>query len=195
LLTSERIKLKEAACKQIIKLFAADRRKDKTLGRSAATPGGPTPGDPGDGSKEDEATKIEFINLVDPLISTMKNSNFNLASLSALALVNLCNYSEDIKDIFIKLGGLNAILEYLNCKEEDALLNILRLFFALIADSEQTGKQISEENDNEAIYSLLNIIKGPNIPNTKFSTKITFFALNILRALIKYSMTPKMLFV
>ena len=65
----------------------------------------------------------------------------------------------------------------------------------MIADSEQTGKQISEENDNEAIYSLLNIIKGPNIPNTNFSTKITFFALNIMRALIKYSMTPKMLFV
>ena len=156
---------------------------------------GKTPGGPGGGKKEDESTKIEFINLVDPLIQTMKNSNFNLASLSASALVNLCNYSEDIKDIFLQQNGLNAILEYMTCKEEDTLLNILRLLLALIANSEPIGKLICEENDNEAIYSLLNILKGPSIPNTRFSIKITFFALTIMRALIRHSMTPKMLFV
>lgn len=51
--------------------------------------------------KADENSKIEFINLVEPLIITMKNANFNLTSLAASALVNLCNYSDDIKDIFI----------------------------------------------------------------------------------------------
>jgi hypothetical protein len=64
------------------------------------TPGG-GPGGSSGAKKEEESTKIEFINLVEPLIMTMRESNFNLASLSASALVNLCNYSEDIKDIFI----------------------------------------------------------------------------------------------
>jgi hypothetical protein len=62
---------------------------------------GVTPGGAGMARKDEEGSKIEFINLVDPLIETMKTANFNLASLSASALVNLCNYSEDIKDIFI----------------------------------------------------------------------------------------------
>jgi hypothetical protein len=99
------------------------------------TPGG-GPGGSSGAKKEEESTKIEFINLVEPLIKTMRESNFNLASLSASALVNLCNYSEDIKDIFIQMNGLIAILEYLKCKEEDTLHNVLRLFLALIANSE-----------------------------------------------------------
>ena len=64
---------------------------------------------------------------------------------------------------------------------------------ALIADSDPISKLICEENHSEAIYSLMNILKGPNIPNTKFSTRITFTALTILRALIKSSSTPKII--
>lgn len=54
--------------------------------------------------------------------------------------MNLCNYSDDIKDIFIQKQGVNAILEYLTCKEDDTLYSILRLFLALIAKSETLGK-------------------------------------------------------
>lgn len=43
--------------------------------------------------------------------------------------------------------------------------------------------------------SLLNILKGPSIPNTHFSNKITFFALTIMRALMHYSSLPKILFI
>lgn len=90
---NDRIKIKEACCRKVIKLFA-DKKKDG--GDKGGTKGG-TAG----GKKDEENSKIEFINLVDPLVKTMKNSNFNLTSLSASALVNLCNYSEDIKDIFL----------------------------------------------------------------------------------------------
>ena len=88
-------------------------------------------------------------------------------------------------------------MEYLTCKEEDTLLNILRLFLALIANSESIGKQICEENNNEALTSLLRILKGPSptIPMTHFSLKITFFALTIYRALISYSINAKSLLV
>jgi len=53
---------------------------------------------------------------------------------------------------------------------------------------------IIEENNNESVKSLLNILKGPSIPNTHFSNKITFFALTIMRALMHYSALPKILF-
>ena len=43
------------------------------------------------------------------------------------ALVNLCHYSPDIKQIFFTKDGLNVILEYLNSKKEIILLNVLRL--------------------------------------------------------------------
>jgi hypothetical protein len=109
LTNSDRIKVKEASCRKIIKLFAEKKKESGHSDKSAhgITPGGPktlgeTPGAPLGGPKADENSKIEFINLVEPLIRTMKNANFNLASLAASALVNLCNYSDDIKDIFIQ---------------------------------------------------------------------------------------------
>jgi len=92
--------MKEAVCRQIIKIFG-EKRKGGIKGHTA---GGPTPGRDGataGGPKEDENYKIEFISLVEALLKTMKNSNFNLTSLAASALVNLCNYSDDIKEIFI----------------------------------------------------------------------------------------------
>ena len=44
--------------------------------------------------------KIEFVKLVEPLLKMMKSDNQELAALASSALVNLCNYSEDIKEIF-----------------------------------------------------------------------------------------------
>ena len=49
---------------------------------------------------EEDDEKIEFVKLVEPLLQTMKSDNQELAALAASALVNLCNYSEDIKEIF-----------------------------------------------------------------------------------------------
>jgi len=55
-------------------------------------------------NKDDDGGKIEFINLVEPLITIInrvKDYGTKLCALSIMALVNMCNYSEDIKDIFI----------------------------------------------------------------------------------------------
>ena len=41
--------------------------------------------------------KVEFVKLVKPLMQTMKSDNVELAALATSALVNLCNYSADIK--------------------------------------------------------------------------------------------------
>ena len=97
-----------------------------------------------------EDDKVEFVKLVQPLMQTMKSDNLELAALATSALVNLCNYSPDIKQIFITNDGLNLILEYLQTKKEIILLNVLRLIQVFIASSEnqeQFTKRIAEAKD------------------------------------------------
>ena len=65
----------------------------------------------------------------------MKSDNKELAALATSALVNLCYYSPDIKQIFLAKDGLNIILEYLQTKKEMILLNILRLIQVFISNS------------------------------------------------------------
>lgn len=80
--------LKEACCRMIIKYFGKNESKDAGAGE-------------GEG---DADGKIEFINLVEPLvqiITKIKESGQKLTALSVMALVNMCNFSEDIKDIFL----------------------------------------------------------------------------------------------
>ena len=114
--------VKEACCRQIIKLF-------QTVGDGKE--GGEKDGD-GGGKKtlkmnRGDDDKVEFVKLVEPLMTTMKSENQELAALATSALVNLCNYSPDIKQIFLTKDGLNVILEYLETKKEVILLNVLRL--------------------------------------------------------------------
>jgi len=56
------------------------------------------------GENNADVGKIEFINLVEPLtsiISRQKEYGPKLTALSVMAIVNMCNFSEDIKDIFL----------------------------------------------------------------------------------------------
>ena len=97
-----------------------------------------------------EDDKVEFVKLVEPLMQTMKSDNQELAALATSALVNLCNYSPDIKQIFLTKDGLNVILEYLQTKKEIILLNVLRLIQVFISNSanqEQFTKKIAEAKD------------------------------------------------
>ena len=121
----------------------------------------------------------------------MKSDNQELAALAASALVNLCNYSPDIKEIFFQKGGLNVLLEYLTCKREIILLNVLRLIQVFIAKSETFTKKICEENEQEAVKSLLNILHGPGLRNTSYSTQVSHRVLIILRQMIRFSVTAK----
>jgi len=86
--------------------------------------------------KDDDGGKIEFINLVEPLINIINRIDdygTKLAALSIMALVNMCNYSEDIKDIFLMKNGISIIYGLLDSKNEDILLNNLRLIMTLIS--------------------------------------------------------------
>ena len=80
---SDRNYVKEACCRRVIKFFGKSKK------------GGDDDGDVG---------KIEFINLVEPLaeiVSRSKENGAKLTALSVMAIVNMCNFSEDIKDIFL----------------------------------------------------------------------------------------------
>lgn len=102
----------------------------KKENNAVAKPDGPQ------ADKDDDGGKIEFINLVEPLITIINRVDdygTKLCALSIMALVNMCNYSEDIKDIFLMKNGISIIYGLLDSKNEDILLNNLRLIMTLIS--------------------------------------------------------------
>ena len=74
--------LKESVCKMIIRFF----------------------GKQGDDAEGEARSKIEFITLVEPLIHIVqrpKDNGYKLTGLAVMAICNMLNFSEDIKDIFL----------------------------------------------------------------------------------------------
>jgi len=114
-----------------------------------------------------------------------------LAALSASALVNLCNFSNDIKEIFFQKNGLNVLLQYLPSKKEEILINVLLLIRCFTENSETFTKQIASENEFEAVKILLKILLGPGLPNTYFSIRIKYQVLRILWKMSKDSKDAK----
>ena len=168
----------------------------KLFGKTKAGEGGAGGGDPND------VGKIEFINLVEPLVSIISRSKENgnkLTALSVMAIVNMCNFSEDIKDIFLQKNGFAIVNELLNSKDEDILLNSLRLIMTLIASSKVgepnlIGRQLAEENDNQITKRLIKLIKeGPGINFCVFDKQVYFMAISLLRAFLQHSSNTKTL--
>ena len=80
-----------------------------------------------------------------------------------MALVNMCNFSEDIKDIFLSKNGSAIINDLLESKDEEILLNILKLIMTLItqkpSETSQIGRTLAEENENSIIRKIIKIVK------------------------------------
>ena len=58
----------------------------------------------GKGGNDEDDGKINYINLIEPLITILSRSKENgskLTGLSVMAIVNMCNFVDDFKDIFI----------------------------------------------------------------------------------------------
>lgn len=119
-------------------------------------------------------------------MQTMKSDNLELAALATSALVNLCNYSPDIKQIFFTKNGLDLILEYLETKKELILMNVLRLIQVFIANSEQFTKKIAEERDQAAVKSLLKILNGRGVGGLEYDIRIYQSVIVILRQFIRF---------
>lgn len=82
-----------------------------------------------------------------------------MIALSVMAICNMCDYSEDIKDIFYHKNGLQILVDLLGNKDEDILLNTQKLLLALITqkktETSQFGKQIGEDQDYRIIRRLI----------------------------------------
>jgi hypothetical protein len=72
-----------------------------------------------------------------------------------MAIVNMCNYSEDIKDIFLMKNGQQILNDLLNSKDEDILLNNLRLIMTLITQKKQEMSQIGRTLAEEGEYRII----------------------------------------
>jgi len=105
----------------------------------------------------------------------------------------MCNFSEDIKEIFLHLNGFHIVCELLNSKDEDILLNNLRLIMTLITsqnvgEPNEIGKKLAEENDNKMTSQFIKLIKeGPGIFFCMFDKQVYFMAITLLRAFIQNS--------
>lgn len=89
--------------------------------------------------------------------------------------------------------GMMFILEMLKNKQETILTSILRLILTLIGKSEAFTKTIAEENDCEFAKIILQILLGPGLRCTKFTAKVHYFVLLVLRQMIKHSPAVKQL--
>ena len=49
-----------------------------------------------------------------------------------MSIVNMCKISEEIKKTFIQKNGVTLISELINTKDEDILMNALRLIMTTI---------------------------------------------------------------
>lgn len=91
----------------------------------------------------------------------------------------------------------------INSKDEDILMNILKLIMTLIAKNKNEtsliGRVLAEEENveygkNALIKRLILLIKyGPNIPHCFFSKQVTFISISLLRAFLQHSSAVKTL--
>jgi len=55
-----------------------------------------------------------------------------MTTLSVMALVNICDFSEDIKDIFLQKNGFYILKDLLKTKNEDIMIISLKFIMTLI---------------------------------------------------------------
>ena len=78
---------------------------------------------------------MQYINMVEPLaicITKNKQNGSKITVLAIMSIINMCNFTEDIKSIFLQKNGLNLIIELLDSKDDGLLLNTLRLLLVII---------------------------------------------------------------
>ena len=91
-------------------------------------------------SQDDTNEKMEFINIVEPLtilMSKARDHGVRITALAIMAVVNMCNYTEDIKQIFLLKKGFQLVLSLMDSKDESILLNTLRLIMVLITSRDK----------------------------------------------------------
>jgi hypothetical protein len=111
--------MKEACCKMIIKYFGKENEQELKMINY--------------GNDED---KFDFSSFMDPIVQIMARSfeyGSKLTSLSIMTMVNMCNFQDFIKHILIDKNGSYIINELLESKDEEILLNNLRLIMSLIS--------------------------------------------------------------
>ena len=143
----------------------------------------------------DGDAKIEFMTLIEPLVLVISRPEDNgpkLTGLALMSIVNMCNFSEDIIDIYLQLDGHFHIMNLLENKDDEIILNTMRLIMTLIkkntGDEAARGKYMVDFNDFSLIYRIKNLIMfGTQINGTNFSKNTIFMALSLLRAFIGHS--------
>ena len=73
-------------------------------------------------------------------IATSKEYGPKLTALAIMALVNMCNYNDDIKSIFLLKNGFPFIRKLLKSTEDEVLVNTLRLLMTNVKPKDDDVK-------------------------------------------------------
>lgn len=115
--------------------------------------------------------------------------------------MNLCYYSEDIKDIFMQHNGVNVLLEYLLSKDEDILHHILRLLLALFLPTSRSGSAQSSSTPLLAqqlctlptfLPTLFCLLTDSDPLLSLSASRHHLLLLNVLYLMSKHSSQPKL---
>ena len=118
-----------------------------------------------------------------------------MTAMAIMALVNMCNYNEDIKSIFRQKQGFAFIKQLLQSTDDDILLNTLRLLMTNVKpkadDAVQHVKSFIE--DRTMVGRIIYMIKnGPGIWYTDFNPQILFLLISLLRIFLGSTLEPKL---
>ena len=129
---------------------------------------------------EDDYMKTVFKTLNKPLIEMYKSPNRTLATLAAVALLNICWNSKEIKFLIVFDGGGNVALHNLTSRDETLLRYSLQLVMSLCSIYQNIENFIK----NGLIEKLLSILGGTKVPETSYSDKVISLVLQIIRIII-----------
>lgn len=89
--------------------------------------------------------KASFVKIVEPLMRAMQGDNTELAILSAGALVNLCNHSDDIREIFYQRSGHGILVRTIvQTRDDEMLQTLLKLVLSFAGESEKYHRVVAE---------------------------------------------------
>jgi len=108
--------------------------------------------------------------MVKPLIRAAKAHSQELRVLAVSALVNLCNHSDDIKEMFYQKNGHILLVEMLtSTKDSLYIVSLLKLILSFTKDSEKFSKAVSQLNQHALVkHFLLPVFDGTGFTSIEF---------------------------
>lgn len=108
--------------------------------------------------------------MVEPLLSAASAHIHELRILATSALVNCCNHSDDIREMFYQREGHKFLVDTLtDVKDNLYLVSLLKLILTFTKDSEKFSKAVSQYKNHALVKKfLLQVFDGTGFTSIEF---------------------------